>query len=98
MADNSIRQNFFLPKFLPLIRYFGKIRNILYSIGKLNESSGVCKKKRHSIHPNRLDFDKTGMLNEVQNLPRGSKVSILSILDNTFFALKLFYWTEMNEL
>ena len=32
-------------------------------------------KKRHAPNPENLDFDKSGLLLEVENLPSGSKVS-----------------------
>ena len=44
--------------------------------GKLAEEEGIVKKKRHSPHPDSLDFDKDGLLAEVQGYPERYKVQV----------------------
>ncbi|XP_066914211.1 uncharacterized protein [Clytia hemisphaerica] len=49
---------------------------------KLDEESGKCKKERSSKNLDQLDFDKAGLLNHVNSLPKGSKVCLCRCQDH----------------
>ena len=63
-----------------------KVLAFISSTGKENEENFPTKKKRHSPDPNKINFDRDGLLSEIRNLPDGSQVTPVTTLRELIFA------------
>lgn len=52
---------------------------------KALEDAGLRQKKRHSPDPNSVDFDKQGLLQEVNTMKEGEKVRIIKSNSDQYY-------------
>lgn len=50
---------------------------------KRQEDLGVSEKKRHSLQPHQVNFDKENLLKEITNMKEGDKVRLLAYNTNS---------------